>query len=101
MREHPSAAPLEASGTRLQAPLYCGIADVHQRHVQTRHQRDAIARRDDANSSEVHVLFGPRSSGALEDRGDALASTDAHRHQCVPTTGAVQLIDRLRRDEVS
>jgi hypothetical protein len=42
---------------------------------------------------------GQPNSGALEDRGDALAATDAHRHQRVPTTGAVQFIDRFRRDD--
>jgi DNA-binding transcriptional MerR regulator len=46
---------------------------------------------------------GRRCSGrdvqvrAIEHRRDALAAADAHRHQRVAATGAVQLVDRLDR----
>ena len=38
-------------------------------------------------------------SEPLEHRGDALAAADAHRHQRVAPAGAVQLVDRLDREQ--
>src|SRR5690606_2706441 len=40
-----------------------------------------------------------RASGALEDRGDALAPADAHRRQAKAAAGAVQFVHQLDGDD--
>src|SRR5204862_6754238 len=37
----------------------------------------------------------------LEDRGNALAAADTHRHQPIATTGALQLVERFDGQDAS
>ena len=39
------------------------------------------------------------ASDAFENRGDTLAATDAHGHQCIAAASALQLVERLGGDE--
>src|SRR5689334_1714342 len=43
----------------------------------------------------------PDFSDALEDRGDALAAADAHGHERVALLRALQLVERLHREDAA
>jgi len=62
-------------------------------------QQSRGTRTDDADL-RTHLHWVPRFAAfdldAFDDHGDALAHADAHRAQCVPAAGPLQLIERRR-----
>ena len=64
-----------------------------------RHFHESKLRKQKSHPKVAPEDQAPNRSAALEDRRNALATADAHRHQRIPPAAALQFVQRLGGDD--